>query len=550
MTNRTIRAGEATPVTDDCNRNETETIQTHKSIAAFPFLAALVLALALVLLVGACAPKTPELRPPVEPPAAFSVSGTDIVPSRWWTAFDDPVLDRLVDEALRSNFDLAASWQRLRAARFLAEQAGADLWPELDATLDYSAQRGISESAEFRPDDELRLGAAASYELDLWGRIGSSVEAERLRAEATHAEVRAAALSLAAEVTQTYFQLREARRQVSILNEQLEAGEQVEKLLGNRFDGGQVRAVDVLRQRGLVEAIRDRLDDARARRHVLENLLAVLVGRAPQTFSISDLATGLDDGTNETNETNETDEADEAFDRPPGPILPPLPDTGLPAELVRRRPDVESAHLRLRAADRDLATALANRYPRLTISASLSTTDDQAGDLFDDWTRAVAGGLLAPIFRGGELAAAADRAEAVRRQRLYEYGQATLEAFREVEDALVRELQQTKRVASLERQLELSRQATEQLRRSYLNGLGDYIDVLVSQTETQRLEQDVVTARRVLREVRVGLYRALAGGFDLRSVDSAETDPAHPADPVHDAKDSAISDSSRPGSPS
>ena len=449
---------------------------------------------------------------PLEPPGSFSVDGTEELPDRWWTAFGDPELDRLVERALESNFDLAVAWERLREARAVVDRESSDLFPDLDAFADANVRRDETDFGGDELDDdfgeeqedsgdteELRLGLEASYEVDLWGRIRSRVEAERYRAAASLSDYRTAALTLSAEVVRTWVQIVEARSQLELLGEQIEADETVEKLLENRFGTGLIRGVDVLRQRQLTESTREQMIAVESRLRVLEHLLAVLLGRLPQE--------GID-------------VRSEAL-----PELPPLPETGLPVELVRRRPDVRSAHRRLRAADRDLAAAIADRYPRLTLTASLTTTDDAATDLFDQWARSFTGGLLAPLFRAGALEAEVDRAEAIRNQRVYEYGQATLIAFREVEDALVREAKQRERIRSLERQVELADQSYEQLRIQYFNGLGDYIDVLVALTERQQLRRDLIAARRALLEFRIGLYRALAGGFETEREDVAA--PSH-----------------------
>lgn len=297
-------------------------------------------------------------------------------------------------------------------------------------------------------------------------------------------------LTVSAEVVRTWYALAEARTQIDLLDRQIATNETVLELLENRFGTGQVRAVDILRQRRLVETTREQRSTAESRRRVLAHQLAVLLGRTPRT-AIADSATAL-------------------------PALPPLPDTGVPGDLVQRRPDVRRAHFLLQAADRDLAAAVSERYPRLTLSASLTTTGSDATDLFDTWVRSLAGGLLAPLFDGGQRAAEVDRSEAVRRQRLYEYGQTVLTAFREVEDALVRERQQSLRIASLERQVQLSRQTYEQLRTEYFNGLSDYLDVLTALTDEQQLRRDLLSATRQRLEYRIALYRALAGGVSPR----------------------------------
>jgi outer membrane protein TolC len=183
---------------------------------------------------------------------------------------------------------------------------------------------------------------------------------------------------------------------------------------------------------------------------------------------------------------------------------------------------VQSAFGLVQAADRDLAAAISNQYPRLTLSASAGSAADNAGSLFEDWALAFAGNLLAPIFYGGALRAEVDRTEAVREQRLFEYGQTILVAFQEVEDALVQETKQRESIQHLEEQIELATQAYDQLRVQYLNGTTNYLDVLTALDEVQQLRRDLLAARLTLVEDRIALYRALAGSFETARESAGE----------------------------
>jgi NodT family efflux transporter outer membrane factor (OMF) lipoprotein len=357
------------------------------------------------------------------------------------------------------------------------------LFPDLEALFQGEIRR-----PEFEDTEQLRLGLTATYEVDLWGRIRSGIEAERYRSRATYADYRTAALSLSAEVVRTWYQLTEARNQLDLVEEQIETNETVLSLLKSRFGSGQIRSVDILRQRQLTESTREQRIVAESRIRVLEHQLAVLLGRPPRE-KINYIQTQL-------------------------PELPPLPATGLPVELVRRRPDVQRAYSLLRAADRDLAVAISNKYPRLSLTGSVSTASDNASNLFDDWARSFAGNLLAPIFYGGELSAEVDRTEAITKQRLYEYGQTVLISFQEVEDALILEKKQIERINSLEEQIGLARQTLQQLRLEFFNGISNYLDVLTALISEQQLRRDLLAANLLLLEYRIALYRALAGGFE------------------------------------
>lgn len=432
-----------------------------------------------------CAAQT-ETQAPVEPPAQFSASGEQSMPDQWWTAFENDTLNALVDSATAANFTLRSAWQRLQAAEAVVDREGGALYPDLEAS-GRAERRGGTEAA-FAEGGNFEVGLQTEYEVDLWGRIRERIKAEEFRARATRAEYQTAVLSVSAEVVRTGYRLAEARRQLALIDRQVQTNETVLNLIENRFQAGQVPRVDVLRQRQLVEATRERRTVVESRAEVLRHRLAVLLGRTPQA------------GVTPTPDSL--------------PDLPPLPETGVPAELLQRRPDVKRALNRLRAADQELAAAISDQYPRITFTASGSTIADSATDLFETWAYSFAGNLLAPIFRGGSLRAEVDRTEAVRTQRLYAYGQTMLTAFQEVEDALVRERKQREQIQQLTSQVELAQQSYEQLRVQYLNGTTDYLDVLTALDEVQQLRRDLLSARLTLVEDRIALYRALAGGVE------------------------------------
>ena len=438
-----------------------------------------------LLLITGCASSQHEVPAPVTPPERFSDSGDGAIPDLWWRAFDDEPLNQRLDQALGSNLDLIVAWQRLREARSVVDRESASLFPDLEASADAEARRGSARGAD---TEQLRLGLSSSYEVDLWGRIRSRVDAQRFRLQASYADYQTAALSLSAEVTRTWYRLMEERSQLELINEQIQTNREVLRLIETRFGSGQSQSADVLRQRQLLESTREQKLAIESRIQVLRHQLAVLLGQPPRS------------GIEQTGHAL--------------PELPPLPDTGLPAELVQRRPDVRRAHNRLRAADADMAAAISNQYPRLTLNASLSTREDDASDLFDNWAGAFAGNLVAPLIDAGQRDAEVARTRSVKQQRLFEYGQAILTAFQEVEDALIQEKKQRERIESLKEQLRLADATYEQLRLEYFNGITDYIDVLNSLTDRQELRRNLLSAELELLEFRIALYRALAGGFD------------------------------------
>lgn len=459
---------------------------------------ALIAGLAVCVCAG-CSTREP-VSLPFQTAPAFSDSGVQGPPDLWWTVFEDRGLNAHIAQALEENFTLASAWHRLRAARALARRQAADLYPELD--LGASARRQELDDAGRR--DTFTVGPQAAYEVDLWGRIRSATEAERLRARASEADYRTAALTLSADIALSWYRLVEADNQINLLKRQIATNEKVLEVLKVRFGAGRVRSEDILRQRLLIEALWNDVITLESQIAVLEHQLAVLRGEAPQGRDFQ-VAEGL-------------------------PGLPPRPAAGVPAHLVQRRPDVRAAYYRLQAADQDLAAAIRDQYPSLNLSASYVSEAATASNLFSTWLTGFGATLLAPVFDGGRRQAEIERSEAVRTQRVNEYGQTVLVAFRDVEDALIRENKQRERINNFQARLGLAEDAYEQLRIGYFNGVNDYLAVLSALDELQQLERDLLLARRNLIEFRIALYRALAGGFDTPR-DARPGDSRQPEEP-------------------
>jgi NodT family efflux transporter outer membrane factor (OMF) lipoprotein len=444
---------------------------------------------AAAFVLSACGAPAGEVAGPAELPDAFSASGGAVAPERWWTAFGDPRLNELTHRALAGNFTLRGAWDRLAQARAVADRTAAPLLPSVEGSA--GVARTAREVSGLPRTDEttFSLGAAAAFEVDLWGRVRSTYDAARLDAAATEEELHAAAITLAARVAATWYQLVEQRGQADLLAEQLETNEKYLEIITLRYRQGKAGATDVLQQRQLVESTRGELALVDSAIAVLRHEMAVLLGRPPGTFD-APAAAEL-------------------------PKLPPLPSTGLPAELVRRRPDVRAAEIRVRAADRLAAAAVADQFPRLSLTASAEASAEQVADIFDNWLANLAANLVAPLFDAGRRRAEVERTRAVLSERLHRYGQTVLESFQDVEDALAREDEQARYVASLGRQLELARQAAEQNLDNYTKGTTDFTRYLTSLLTYQNLQRSSLRARRQLVGFRIDLYRALAGRWEL-----------------------------------
>jgi NodT family efflux transporter outer membrane factor (OMF) lipoprotein len=446
----------------------------------------------LVSLLSGCSAVPTRETPPVAAPERFSQSGGErVVPERWWLDLADPSLDRLVEQALAHNFSLRAAWARLRQAEAVARREGAARLP----TLDLKGNLTRSDGSDTQADTSRQLGLYAGYEVDLWGRVKASADAAALDAQASQADLRTAALSLSATLADTWYQLVEQRSQIALISRQLDINRQLLELIEGRFRSGQASASDVYRQRQLQAQTEGEMAQAETRLKTLEHQLLILLGSAPGSRTLP---------------------GDEEL-----PELLPLPATGLPSELLTRRPDLQAALLRLQASDARAAAAVANRYPRLDLSAAL-ITPGATGGVFDGWLGNLVAQLTAPLIDGGERRAEVARTEAVVRESLNDYAQTLLEALGEVEDALVAEAGQRRYLATIDAQLEALKTVATQEGKRYFQGDADYLSVLDAMRSRQSLERQQVSARRELISDRIALVTALAGGWSMISEDEPQ----------------------------
>ncbi len=446
----------------------------------------------LTILCG-CTPKDKRPLAPMDLPARFSMQGKVPFQASWWLDFHDATLVLLIDQALAANFSLRLAQEKITEARAVARQAGASLFPTIDGQGSVSSIRNHTDTTS---SENFLLGLAASYEIDLWGRLRNQRDAASLDAQATEADYHTAAVSLAAEVAILWYQLVESDLQQDLLAQQKATNSKILELISVQFRAGQNGIADVLQQRQLVESNIGDLATLRADIQVVKHQLAILTGVPPGTLNLPQ--------------------------RVQLPALPPLPKTGIPLDLLRGRPDIESSFFRLRAADSRVAAAVANQLPKLSISADLYTSGDRSRDLFNNWFSSLGANLFGPIFDGGLRQAEVDRNEAVAKQFFYAHGQLILEAIGEVENSLAREKEQQINLRSLETQLQYASQTIDHVATRYRQGAEDYQRVLLALLSQQGLQRNILTGRLQLINFRISLYRALSGRIPLPETTSTK----------------------------
>lgn len=456
--------------------------------------------LAILLFLGSsCAPFQPRSRPPehVPLPESYAVSLEASTSSdRWWEAFGSPELNRLIADALDDNLDIGAARARLRQARSQARRAGASLLPNLDLTGQASQSQSYRDHNLTTETTEVSPGLAASYEIDLWGKVRAGREAARFNADAALKDVQAAVVSVAGEVATTWVDLLAARQELSILEKQIDVNTTQLRLQLKRFENGLATALDVSQQQQVLAASKSELPQLKAEERLLIHRLALLLG------------------------LSDPGQLELAAETLPEPI--PLPDTGLPADLLQTRPDVQAAYLRLLSADWDTSVARADRFPTLSISASAALTSDSFALTWADWLSRLSSSLTAPLFDGGSRVAEVDRTRAVADELLADYAATVLEAVKEVSDALVSERAQQDIIQRRIEELGAARQTRSQARLRYIKGQSSYLTFLDALRNVQALERTILRARAELLKDRIALYRSLGRRWSRESP-SAET---------------------------
>lgn len=434
------------------------------------------------------------------------------VDGAWIGRFGDPVLDRLVDEAVAGNRDLQAAAARLGQAAAATRIAGAPLRPKLDARGSGERyKRNFIGFPDFGPpgggeeggagevlstrDNALGVSLDVNWELDVWGRIRAGQSAYLADEEAVAAEVEAARISLAAQVAKAYFGLIEAGQQLALAEQTVETFRATEQATRDRFELGQNEAGGLAASLRLsmsdVATAEAAVEERRAVRDRAVRQLELLLGRYPA---------GLLEAPREL------------------PAVPSRPPAGLPSELLARRPDVLAAERRFAAAGARQSEARRALFPRLALTGSAGRSTDDLDSLLDSdfgvWN--LAGNLAQPILTGGELRGGIELRNAEEREALALLQQTVLAAFSEVEIALSVEEALARRQEALERAVALAEEADREARADYRDAVGDILTVFAAQNRNLNAKASLILVRRVRLDNRINLHLALGGDFRAR----------------------------------
>jgi multidrug efflux system outer membrane protein len=476
--------------------------------------------LALVLLAG-CTAGQDYVRPVVDSPAAWRIdyaAAADAANIRWWELFGDPVLDRLIETALRENKDVRIAAARVEEFAARVDIFRSGLYPQLGYDGSGSRNRISREAFGGQGTDERKynnygIAANLSWELDLWGRIRRSTEAARAELLAEEENRRAVILSLVSAVATSYVTLLQLDRQLEVSRETLETRSESLDLFRLKFKGGVISELELAQVRTEYEQAAAAIPPIERRIALAENALSVLLGRNPEGIargrSIDDLK------------------------------LPPVP-AGVPSQLLERRPDIRAAEQDLVAADARIDVARTQYFPTISLTGLFGYTSDALSDLLQSSanTWSLGGSALGPIFTGGRIRAQVRASEAVQRQALVGYLQTIQNAFREVDDSLVSVQKSREQLTAEGNRVQALEDYARLARLRYDEGYASYIEVLDAQRFLFDAELQYVATQGDVYASLVGAYKAMGGGWIIlaqRSADSVDFPPPPADEPARPA---------------
>lgn len=440
-------------------------------------------AICVILLTPACNLLEDFQRPDAEIPEHWRDANQNqpqtVVDPLWWKTFGSVELNRLIDEALAYNNDLAAAGQRIEQARAQAKIAGANLWPTAGIDGDFNAAHN-----DFGETQRKAGQLSIAYEVDLWGANRARRDAGEARLQSEVFARDALKLVIMADVGQNYFSLLAIIERKRIATEFLNNVANVLNIIEARFQAGAVSALDLAQQQTELATARANLDLVMQQQALAENALAILLGHPPQQVISQP----------------------EAFSA----VLMPTINPQQPGSLLQRRPDVRQSEMQLQAANADIAVALAAFYPKLQLNIDTVLANPQPAGL----ALAMAANLAQPLFQGGRIEAGLEGARARNAELIEAYQQTLLIAFREVEDAAAIRKNSTQRMQALADAVDKARVAYQLSEERYRVGAIDFQALLNTQRSLLNAENSQVQARLDVLVALVQLYKALGGGWN------------------------------------
>jgi len=455
------------------------------------------LALTTYFFLYGCIDLGPDYQRPdmgIEVPESYELGPTEPsleVKDRWWEIYKDRELNQLVDDALKYNWDIKQAAARILELRARYVQVRSARLPTVDAGA--LRERREVDGGDFRDNfivDTYRLSAVGSFEIDLWSRLQKASQAAWEDILAEEENRRTVAQAVVADTISLYLDMEAVERRLHISEQSIDAFRKSLQFVQIRYRRGLISVLDVRQASRVLAGAETLVPQFEQDLGIIQQQLSVLLGRYPETSA-------------------PRRQPDDYYT-----LLPPVP-PGLPSDLLMRRPDLRAAEARLKSLNDQVGVAKAARLPRITLTGEYGVSSDVLNKMVRNesiiWS--LAAGIVQPVFDAGRLKAGQRAAEARYEQGVAEYVKAVLEAFGDVERALLTREQQLDRREREVTFLTEARATQRVAQNRYLKGLVDYLDVLNAQITRFQAEDSLVLVDLTLYRNRAALHRALGGSW-------------------------------------
>ncbi len=445
-----------------------------------------------------CATKITTYEPKeIQLPAEYlSEGGVEAIDSlKWWEAFGSEELNSIQEKALaslfgedkeRGNYDLQIAYTRLSSSEATLHQSKTSLFPSISGRANNSytnnANKNVTGSTE-KESSSYSLSFSLSYEVDLWGKIAAQVQASNYSYKATYEDLLTTVLTISSYITNNYIDLLAVRAELATLEEQRKLNESMVKSQELRYKYGQASSLDVVQQKEQLVRANSQKPTLLERERQLLASLALLCGELP-TYKIEIKESEL-------------------------PILPALPQTGIPADLIENRPDIRAAKYRLLVADKNLAIAKVGYLPDISLSISQATSLTDIPQLLNNWVTGITSAIAGTIFDAGNKSAQTKKQDAAAQEAAINYVKTVSEALDEVNTALMLEIAQKEYIANLEEQYAYQLLALKESETRYLLGQDTFLRYITQLQAVQNMQTTLLNEKAALLNLRVDLYKAL-----------------------------------------
>jgi len=408
--------------------------------------------------------------------------------ANWWTTFNDPQLSTLIEQSINGNFELKKALARINEARARRGIAKADFYPKIN--FGSNVGETYNGSTDQR-NPRYGLGLDASWEIDLFGRIARSVESTQATLEASEANYQDVMVSLIAEVALNYVQMRTSQAQFKVAEQNLQAQMEIYQLALWRWQSGLANKLDAEQALSSVEQLTAQLPTLKTNIAQNQHQIAVLLGVTPASL-------------------NAPLNNDKSIPRTDLKIA-----IGVPADVLRQRPDIKRAERELAAKTAQIGVATAELYPKLTLSGNIGLETIKASNLFTTagLIDSLLGKLTFPIFNAGQIRENIAVQNAQQQQTLADYETTVLNALKDVENALVGIAQEQQRLQDLEQATATAQRAMSLAKTQYESGLTEFLNVQQTQRTLLSLQEQYVGSQGQLSIYVISLYKALGGGW-------------------------------------